>query len=198
MPGFLTLVEVTVSPSHIMNILAQQSLSSLCPCVSCGHFFICDRAILGNLSRILHNVFFEASMPQVLRISSMLIVLLDVVRRIPLFSRLFNLLGRPLLFFLRRRTYYYDGPGLSLLKLESEVMVQVGSARMDNASLRYESLLFTDDDRHIIVATVTPAPESLLTLQLTYPNNEALPLTNQSLEVYTFYTIDIQVSDTGD
>uniref|UniRef100_A0A1I7XGN8 Dynactin subunit 6 n=1 Tax=Heterorhabditis bacteriophora TaxID=37862 RepID=A0A1I7XGN8_HETBA len=55
-----------------MNILAQQSLSPLYACTSCGHFFIRDRTILGRLSRILHTVDSVASMPQVPRISVML------------------------------------------------------------------------------------------------------------------------------
>uniref|UniRef100_A0A1I7WSS3 EGF-like domain-containing protein n=1 Tax=Heterorhabditis bacteriophora TaxID=37862 RepID=A0A1I7WSS3_HETBA len=68
-----------------MNILAQRSLSCLSPCVSCGHFFIRDRTILGHLSKIPHTVVFEASMPQVLRIPTMLVVLFDAVRKIVLF-----------------------------------------------------------------------------------------------------------------
>uniref|UniRef100_A0A1I7WPD0 Secreted protein n=1 Tax=Heterorhabditis bacteriophora TaxID=37862 RepID=A0A1I7WPD0_HETBA len=46
------------SQSHFMNILAQQSLSPICSCVTCGHFFI-------------------PPMSQVLRIPLMLIVLFD-------------------------------------------------------------------------------------------------------------------------
>uniref|UniRef100_A0A1I7WYJ7 C2H2-type domain-containing protein n=1 Tax=Heterorhabditis bacteriophora TaxID=37862 RepID=A0A1I7WYJ7_HETBA len=60
-----------------MDILTQQSLSSPCPCVSCGHFFIRDRTMLGHLFSILHTVDSAASIPQVLRISMMFIVLFD-------------------------------------------------------------------------------------------------------------------------
>uniref|UniRef100_A0A1I7XKE9 Ion_trans_2 domain-containing protein n=1 Tax=Heterorhabditis bacteriophora TaxID=37862 RepID=A0A1I7XKE9_HETBA len=65
----------------------------------CGHFFIRDQTILGHLPSILHTVDSAASMPQALRIPTMLIVLFDAVRRIFLVSRSFNLLGHPLLFF---------------------------------------------------------------------------------------------------
>uniref|UniRef100_A0A1I7WIR1 C2H2-type domain-containing protein n=1 Tax=Heterorhabditis bacteriophora TaxID=37862 RepID=A0A1I7WIR1_HETBA len=82
-----------------MEHLVQPSRYFLFPCVSCEHFFIHDSTILGHLSSILHIVESEASMPQVLRISLMLIVLFDVVCRIVLFPRSFNFPSHPLLFF---------------------------------------------------------------------------------------------------
>uniref|UniRef100_A0A1I7WNH5 Neur_chan_memb domain-containing protein n=1 Tax=Heterorhabditis bacteriophora TaxID=37862 RepID=A0A1I7WNH5_HETBA len=66
----------TFSQSHLMGILAQQSLSPFYVCVSCGHF-ICDHTVLRHLFSILQIVDSEASMSPVLRISLTPIVLFD-------------------------------------------------------------------------------------------------------------------------
>ncbi|VDM54914.1 unnamed protein product [Angiostrongylus costaricensis] len=79
-----------------------------------------------------------------------------------------------------------------LFEPESEVLMMMGNSRLDSASLRTDCMLFTDDGKYMVVATTAPAPDQLLTIPLAYPNNEALPVTNYSLEIYTFFTIDIE------
>ncbi|WKX87904.1 hypothetical protein Q1695_007931 [Nippostrongylus brasiliensis] len=79
-----------------------------------------------------------------------------------------------------------------LFQLESEVPMMMGTSRLESASLRTDCMLFTDDGLYMIVATAAPAPNQLLSLPMVYPNSEALPITNHSLEIYTFFTIDIK------
>ncbi|KAK6055907.1 hypothetical protein COOONC_06587 [Cooperia oncophora] len=79
-----------------------------------------------------------------------------------------------------------------LFELESEVTMMMGTSRLESASLRTDCMLFTDDGNYMIVATTAPAPDQLLTIPMAYPNTEALPVTNYSLEIYTFFTIDIK------
>lgn len=79
-----------------------------------------------------------------------------------------------------------------MFALESEVVMMMGSSRLESASLRTDCTLFTDDGCFMVVATAAPAPDQLLTIPMAYPNTEALPVTNYSLEIYTFFTIDIK------
>ncbi|EYC07534.1 hypothetical protein Y032_0070g485 [Ancylostoma ceylanicum] len=79
-----------------------------------------------------------------------------------------------------------------LFSLESEVMMMMGSSRLESALLRTDCMLFTDDGKYMVVATTAPAPDQLITIQMVYPNHEALPLINYSLEIYTFFTIDLE------
>ncbi|KJH45649.1 GTP-binding domain protein [Dictyocaulus viviparus] len=79
-----------------------------------------------------------------------------------------------------------------LFETESEVMMMMGTSRLESASLRTDCILFTDDGKYMIVATTAPAPDQLLTLSVAYPNTEALPVTNYSLEIFTFFTINIE------
>ncbi|KIH58410.1 hypothetical protein ANCDUO_11384 [Ancylostoma duodenale] len=84
-------------------------------------------------------------------------------------------------------------PFQRLFSLESEVMMMMGSSRLESALLRTDCMLFTDDGKYMVVATTAPAPDQLITIQMVYPNHEALPLINYSLEIYTFFTIDLEV-----
>uniref|UniRef100_A0A1I7WQM3 C2H2-type domain-containing protein n=1 Tax=Heterorhabditis bacteriophora TaxID=37862 RepID=A0A1I7WQM3_HETBA len=52
-----------------MNILAQQSLSPLYACASCGRFFIRNGTIFGHFSSILHTVVSKASISQVIQLA---------------------------------------------------------------------------------------------------------------------------------
>ncbi|ETN69605.1 GTP-binding domain protein [Necator americanus] len=79
-----------------------------------------------------------------------------------------------------------------LFTLESEVMMMMGSSRLESALLRTDCMLFTDDGKYMVVATTAPAPDQLITIPMVYPNHEALPLANYSLEIYTFFTIDLK------
>ncbi|VDM68607.1 unnamed protein product [Strongylus vulgaris] len=79
-----------------------------------------------------------------------------------------------------------------LFSLQSEVMMMMGSSRLESALLRTDCMLFTDDGKYMVVATTAPAPDQLITIPMVYPNHEALPLINYSLEIYTFFTIDLE------
>ncbi|KAJ1364203.1 hypothetical protein KIN20_024234 [Parelaphostrongylus tenuis] len=79
-----------------------------------------------------------------------------------------------------------------LFEPESEVLMMMENSRLNTASLRTECMLFTDDGKYMVVATTALAPDQLLTTALAYPNTEALPITTYSLEIYTFFTIDIE------
>ncbi|VDK77812.1 unnamed protein product [Cylicostephanus goldi] len=71
-------------------------------------------------------------------------------------------------------------------------MMMMGSSRLESALLRTDCMLFTDDGKYMVVATTAPAPDQLITIPMVYPNHEALPLINYSLEIYTFFTIDLE------
>ncbi|PAV83885.1 hypothetical protein WR25_17969 [Diploscapter pachys] len=74
--------------------------------------------------------------------------------------------------------------------LEREVIV-VPRAE-SQVALKQDMVLITADNRNLVVATFTPVQEVNISLQQIYAHNQSLGIVNQSLESYTFYSIDIE------